>query len=929
MINSNIDDIKSQIDIVNLISKDEPLEKAGDTYRSGHEKAGHGSKSGTCLDVCPKKQVYFCRNCGESGDIFSYIMNRDNSSFIDAAKWLCETYHLPFENLSPEESAKFEANRKERDQVRPIIKEAFQFYHDTMGSEHRDYFRGRGISDEIIDELLLGYAPGGDTLVQHFKDKGSSAKDLYKTGLFYKNKAGASDRYAGRYVFPYWKNGEIVFSIGRSIDPNIEAHKKYVKHLVGKPDKYPYVSRVAVDHCIWGIDTIRGASEIVITEGIVDAILAHQHGFAVLSPITTQFSNRDIERMVELTKHAETVAIINDSEESGAGLKGALKTAEALFFAGRDARIVSLPRPPKRDKYDLADFFGDYSKGYLSNLIEETDDFFEYKIGEVAKVAVGRKRERALKDVLGFVAKAEPITQERYIQKIADAELAKIATLRSQLKIEKAEQRTGEKTANEIADQLIDQRFTKDGETTVVFQHGTWYEHTGMKYEERSRDEYDTEIIDRIRFEKIDVSQNLVTSIRLATQPLTIVPNAIEAPFWRSTRQHAENIISLKNGLPDLDKLFAPKGSVSPLLGHTPDFFVLSSQPYGYNPKAECPRWMRYLDESLDDEELRVVMQEFYGLCLTHDQRFHKFLFLQGLSRTGKGVAFTVLQELVGRENVSNVALRDFGQPFGLQPMYGKKLNINAEIPELDRIAEDVLKEYVGGGTVINYNRKHLPTISTIQRARLAFSSNNYPNFRDRTEGLWNRMLLIPFNEVVESEDIDLEEYLVRNELSGIFNWACIGYIRLLDQGKFSKSATIDDEIQGYKEETIPAHQFVGSYLNLEAGKYAVHSKTIYRYYVLWAKCEGKGIQGAVSLGRDISSHLKSLGCEGIRDRYGTYYPHVAFHKGSHLEQKPGARERIVSRAKAMAVLRDDYEMDESEDLQYDRQSLDEKIEAV
>ncbi len=918
----NTDSIKSQIDIVDLISKDESLEKAGDTYRSGHEKAGHGSESGTCLDVSPKKQVYFCRNCGEKGDIFSWVIQRDSCSFIDAAKWLCETYHLPFEKLSPEETARFEAEQKERVHIRIILKDIFQFYHSNMTDEQRNYFLGRGISNEMINELLLGYASNGDVLAKYVKHLRGLADykvaDLYKTGLFYLNKSGASDRYQDRYIFPYWKNGETVFSIGRSNDPDIEAYKKYVKHLVHKPDKYQYVSSVAVDHCIWGVDTIHGATEIIITEGIVDAILAYQNGFAVLSPITTQFSNRDIERLAELTKHAETVAIINDNEVSGAGLKGALKTAEALFSAGRDVLIVKLPRPPKRDKYDLADYFADFSANDLRALIDEkTLDFIEYKIDKATKITTGRKQENALKDILRFVVKADPVRQERYIQKIVDAKLAKMNTLRSQLKMEAAEQRTGKKTTNAIADELIEKRYTKDDEITVVFQHGTWYEYSGMKYEERSRDEYDTEIIEKIRFEKIDVSQNLVTSVRLATQPLTIITDGLEAPFWRGKKEHAENIISLKNGLLNLDKLFA--GNKDPLLPHTPDFFVLSSQPYSYNPQAECPRWIQYLDESLDDDEVKVVMQEFYGLCLTHDQRFHKFLFLQGLSRTGKGVAFTILQEMVGRENVSNVALRDFGGPFGLQPMLGKKLNINAEIPELDRIAEDILKEYVGGSTVINYNRKHLPTISTIQRARLAFSSNNYPNFRDRTEGLWNRMLLIPFNEIVQNEDIHLEEHLVKNELPGIFNWACAGYIRLLDQGKFSDSVTIKAEIDEYKEETIPAHQFIRSYLDLDTKGYAVHSKTLYRYYVLWAKCEGRGIQGAVSFGRDVAAYLKSEGHEGIRDMYGTYYPNVAFSSGSHLEQKAGAKERIVSRAIAMAFLRDDYELDEAEDLQYDR----------
>lgn len=426
-----------------------------------------------------------------------------------------------------------------------------------------------------------------------------------------------------------------------------------------------------------------------------------------------------------------------------------------------------------------------------------------------------------------------------------------------------------EKTAIEIADELIAERYTRSsGEHTLVFQNSSWYSWEGTKYIELSLAEYETVIVSKIRQEEgMDVSQTLVTSVRLATQPLVIVPNIVEAPYWRKTLTTTERIIALKNGLLDLDKYLAQ--DANPLLPQTPDFFVLSSLPYDYIPDAKCQRWRKFLEESLrSDPDLIWVVQEFYGLCQTHDTRFHVFLFLQGDSRTGKGVAFEVLQALTGYENVANVPLRQFGSNFGLQPLIGKKLNINAEIPELDEVAEDVLKEYCGGETMLTYNRKHKESISTRQRARLAFSSNHFPNFRDRSEGIWERMLLVPFHRVVpeEERDPDLADYLCENELPGIFNWAMEGYARLVKNGRFTDSATMRMHRDDYRDETTPVRRFLKECV-VRNDDAKVTSAELYDLYIVWAKVEGHARQSHVTFGRDAAAYFRSIGVERKRVR--------------------------------------------------------------
>lgn len=147
--------IKSQIGIVSLISKDQLLQKHGDTYRSGHESKGHGSKSKTCPNVCLNKPLYLCLNSGQSGNPFSWGMHRDRRSFVDAAKWLCWPYHLPLANLSPKSAMRLESAQKERKPIRPILKVAFGVDYRSSG----DALAGANPPHRLFSQKSCGRSP--------------------------------------------------------------------------------------------------------------------------------------------------------------------------------------------------------------------------------------------------------------------------------------------------------------------------------------------------------------------------------------------------------------------------------------------------------------------------------------------------------------------------------------------------------------------------------------------------------------------------------------------------------------------------------------------------------------------------------------------------------------------------------------------------
>ena len=222
--------------------------------------------------------------------------------------------------------------------------------------------------------------------------------------------------------------------------------------------------------------------------------------------------------------------------------------------------------------------------------------------------------------------------------------------------------------------------------------------------------------------------------------------------------------------------------------------------------------------------------------------------------------------------------------------MLGKKLNINAEVPELDSIAEDILKEFTGGATMLTYHRKNKESIITKQRPRLAYSSNHYPSFKDRSEGIWNRMILIPFRNVVPEEERDpnLVNYFVDNELPGIFNWAMEGYARLVKNGGFTDSFVMRQEREEYRDETVPTRTFFKEVLTFDEDYPGETVANLYDLYKKWAKLNGFRQQNINTFGRDLKAYLTPQGIKQGKVGKERGYPKIKVDDGakSHIEDR-------------------------------------------
>ena len=246
--------------------------------------------------------------------------------------------------------------------------------HDTP----RDYYRdGRGWDADTIDEKLLGYAPANcrDELVTHLFHRGHGREEILATGLFGERDDGnLYAAWSGRYVLPYFDaEGQPVFAISRATDPVHSADwkgNKYDKLQATRDD-------VTAEEPIYGLDTVEPGEPVLITEGIADAITAHEAGYPCISPVTVQFKKRDREELLEALAERDVgrAYLIQDAErptsdvddrdrltlqQFGDGVKGAVRTAAYLDDHGLETRIAELPRPGLA-KVDLDDYLQGWS----------------------------------------------------------------------------------------------------------------------------------------------------------------------------------------------------------------------------------------------------------------------------------------------------------------------------------------------------------------------------------------------------------------------------------------------------------------------------------------------------------------------------------------------------------------------------------------
>lgn len=399
---------------------------------------------------------------------------------------------------------------------------------------------------------------------------------------------------------------------------------------------------------------------------------------------------------------------------------------------------------------------------------------------------------------------------------------------------------SGKLSAYEIADAFLENRGYSSAEALNLRAYNKlFYAFDGKKYVTLAPHVLESDIM---RFLQGDprlaarANGKLVNDVIKNLEGICFIASKHIPFFISDSSKSADNLISLDNGLLDIGA-WLESGNVA-LSDHTADLFSLSNMPLRLDDEAKCPRWLEFLDQVIPDSAMRAMLQEWYGLNLIHNVSYQKFLIMHGEGANGKSVICTVLRTLLGDENVSAVGLEAFdpARTFPLSATIGKLANIVEEVGDLDKAAEGLLKLIVSGG-LITVERKFVDPVSVCPTVRLTYATNVLPRFRDRSDGVWRRLMLLPMTFQVldvtkqDSNLVDPKWWRNSGELPGILRWSLEGLRRLHQNKGFTEATASSAAKSDFRLDANPAAQFLSEHVTIETGNKLCTSELYWRYH--------------------------------------------------------------------------------------------------
>lgn len=407
-----IERIKDAADIVDVVSEFVSLKKVGANYRGLCPFHNDHTPS---FYVSPSRRTCHCFVCGEGGDSVGFIMKHEQLTYPDALRWLAARYHIEIKERELTDEQKKE--QTERESMFIVNQWAADYFSDILRNDidgraiGMQYFRQRGIRDDIIEKFKLGFCLSDRSAMSKAAiAKGYKAEYLIKTGLCYSkdNNGELVDRFAGRVMFPWIGiSGKVVAFGGRVLDSRTKGvSQKYVN----SPDSDIYHK----DHELYGIYQAKKAiakdNLVYMVEGYTDVISMHQCGIEnVVANSGTALSEHQIHILHRFTPN---IVLLYDGD--AAGIKAAMRGTDMLLKEGMNVKVMLLPDgddPDSFAKKHTAEEFRNYIK-------EHQTDFIAFKTKVLLDgVSDPRERSEAISSIIKSISViGDPIVRAAYIQ---------------------------------------------------------------------------------------------------------------------------------------------------------------------------------------------------------------------------------------------------------------------------------------------------------------------------------------------------------------------------------------------------------------------------------------------------------------------------------------------------------------------------------
>lgn len=299
--------------------------------------------------------------------------------------------------------------------------------------------------------------------------------------------------------------------------------------------------------------------------------------------------------------------------------------------------------------------------------------------------------------------------------------------------------------------------------------------------------------------------------------------------------------------------------------GGDPRFVNVNVLPYTYEPEATCPGWLAMMETVLprenDGDRRQEVLQELFGYTLlAGSSAYEAMLIMVGEGGCGKSTVLNLWKAMLGQDNYTSVDFAHVDKDALRLTMIDKLANFTSELDYMSKINESYVKQIVSG-EAITTDVKYKCAINTPIHAKLIVSCNDLPMISDRSDGIWRRLTVLPFN--VQIPEADQNPHLADEllaELPGIFRWAVEGLQRLIANNRLTTCVVCDRKKTEHRHESNTVSEFVAECC--EAGEtHAVIAQDLYRIYSTRMTERGRKPVAENLFGRE----MKRLGFEKFR----------------------------------------------------------------
>lgn len=334
---SQADDVRAAADIVKIVGDYVKLRKAGVNLKG--LCPFHQEKTPS-FSVHPGKQMFYCFGCGVGGNVFKFVMLIENLSFPEALERVAEKVGITLRRMKADEA--HDAQRGERDALFKLHEVAAKFFARQLagtseGRAARAYLADRGLSDEVVAQFRIGYAPSdGQTLMNYIAGAGFDPAGVEKSGLVVRDteRDRRYDRFRRRVIFPITnENGKVVAFAGRALGDD---QPKYLN----SPETPIYTKGRVLYHLDRAGSAIRKLDYAILVEGYMDSIAVTSAGVEnVVASCGTSLTESQIRL---LSRYARRVVVNYDPDS--AGVQATERSLNLLLEEGFEAKVLALPK---------------------------------------------------------------------------------------------------------------------------------------------------------------------------------------------------------------------------------------------------------------------------------------------------------------------------------------------------------------------------------------------------------------------------------------------------------------------------------------------------------------------------------------------------------------------------------------------------------